>query len=85
MENSNTIVIGNVKLGHRTRLKLKAEELSDLKKFVDGDTSPYHTIKENTGITKDTINRILERGWANVEHALSLRLFIKSIKHIGLI
>lgn len=69
-----------VKLSPRTRVKLKAEEMVLLKNYIENDPVSYANISHNTGIKRNTILRILDRGSMQLPVAIKLRDFLKLVQ-----
>lgn len=73
----------NLKLSPRTKVRFGEDELTMLKDYIKNDPVAYANIKNNTSISRNTILRLLDRGWAELATALPLRDFIKNIKKIA--
>lgn len=72
-------------LNPRTRIKLTKDERDILSKYLKDDPAPLKTIQLNTGISKKTIYKTMERGWVTFRHAELLKQFIKQIKSANLV
>lgn len=71
-----------VKLSVKTKLRIKERDMSDLKDYIKNNNAPYATIRKNTGITRDTIVRTIERGWITAQNATKLTDFIKKVRNV---
>ena len=71
-----------MKLSPRTKVRLTPEELGVLRSYIEDQPAAYKNIKNNTGVSRDTILRLLKNGWAELRIALPLRAFIKLIPEL---
>ena len=69
-----------IKWSKRTKVRLSADELQQLKVYVENEQAAYTNVKLNSGISYDTINSILEKGSTELHVAIRLRDFLKALK-----
>ena len=69
-------------LSKKSRVKLTTEEIDQLKEYTQNDPAAFINIKHNTGVRRDSILKVIERGSAEVAIALKLRDFLKLIKEV---
>lgn len=73
-----------LKLSGRTKVRLSAQEMHELKEYTDFDYSAYANIRKNTGLCRDTIVATEERGWMLLPDAMKLRDYFKKMKEDGI-
>lgn len=69
-----------VKLSPKTRVRLHPDEMELLKGYIENDPVAYANISHNTGIKRDTILRILDRGSMQLSVAIKLRDFLRLVE-----
>lgn len=69
-----------IKLSPRSKVRFSDEELTFLGDYIKDEPAAFANIKNNTGIARSTVLRVIERGWAELSTALPLRDFIKAVQ-----
>jgi hypothetical protein len=78
MTNTNT----NIKLSPKTKVRFEPNELAVLKSYIDNEPVSFANIKNNVGISRNTVLRAINNGWLELRIALPLRDFIKKIPEL---
>lgn len=66
-----------IKWSKRTKVRLNADELQQLKEYVENEQAAYTNIKLNSGVSYDTINSIIKNGSTELHVAIRLRDFLR--------
>lgn len=70
----------NLILSKRTKMRFSKSEIEILSKFIeDNSNSAFKIIKLNTNVHRDTVLRIIERGWSEMNPGLKIRDFINKL------
>lgn len=67
-------------LSPKMKARLKEDELIMLQHYIDNTPDPYVPIKKSVNVSRDIVCDTLARGWATINVAVKLRIFIASLR-----
>lgn len=77
-----TISKTKAKLSSRSKRRLTEQEIKTLNEYINDEPAAYANIKNITELSRNTVVRILERGWGELPVATRLCDFIKLIPEL---
>lgn len=72
----------NIVVSKKTTVRLTPQERKELKTYIEKDQAAFTNIKENTGVVRATVKRVVSKGVAQLQIAMKLRDFLKAIKNL---
>lgn len=72
----------NIVVSKKTTVRLTPQERKELKAYIEKDQAAFTNIKENTGVVRATVKRVVSKGVAQLQIAMKLRDFLKAIKNL---